>query len=129
MPYIGLHENARKWARHITAIALFFLQEYMDALNQQEIHKKKLVALTQQTTLFQNETTALKTDKDKLQSLYDKQDEILCEFTLYVNYQLGNALFFIRIAYHGTKHFISFHLFISTQSIKTKFNTNSKYVR
>ena len=23
MPYIGLHENARKWARHITAIALF----------------------------------------------------------------------------------------------------------
>ena len=76
----------------------------MDALNQQEIHKKKLVALTQQTTLFQNETTALKTDKDKLQSLYDKQDEILCEFPLYVNYQLGNAFFYIRIAYHGTKH-------------------------
>ena len=27
MPYIGLHENARNWARHITAIALFLISD------------------------------------------------------------------------------------------------------
>ncbi|XP_071492933.1 uncharacterized protein [Diadema antillarum] len=52
-------------------------QEYMDALNQQEIHKKKIMSLTQQQTLIKNEVTNLQGDRDNLQSLYDKQDSIL----------------------------------------------------
>ncbi|XP_782060.3 formin-like protein 6 isoform X2 [Strongylocentrotus purpuratus] len=52
-------------------------QEYMDALNKQEIHQKQLAALSQQFTLLTNEVTALKTDKTSLQGLYEKQDATL----------------------------------------------------
>nr|XP_054751462.1 uncharacterized protein LOC129257208 isoform X2 [Lytechinus pictus] len=52
-------------------------QEYMDALNKQEISQKQLAAFRQQLTLLSNEVTSFKADKDKLQGLYDKQDETL----------------------------------------------------
>lgn len=52
-------------------------QEYMDALNKQEIHKKQLAAMSQQQATMKSEIAALKEDKEKLQLLYDKQDTVL----------------------------------------------------
>lgn len=61
-------------------VCFFCFQEYMDALNKQEIHQKQLAALSQQFTLLTNEVAALKTDKTSLQGLYEKQDATLGEW-------------------------------------------------
>ncbi|XP_071826424.1 uncharacterized protein [Apostichopus japonicus] len=52
-------------------------QEYMDALNKQEMHKNQLEAVTRQEASMRVEVTQLHQSSEELKALYDKQDNIL----------------------------------------------------
>lgn len=52
-------------------------QEYMDALNKQEMHKKQLEAVVRQEASTKAEVAQLHQASEELKALYDKQDSIL----------------------------------------------------
>lgn len=52
-------------------------QEYMDALNKQEMHKKQLDSAVQQEEALKTEVLQLRESSEELKALYDRQDAIL----------------------------------------------------
>ena len=65
------------WNLKLTVFRFCLQEEYLEALNVQEIAKKDLDGVTRQRDSTQQEVDHLKAEADKLTSIYREQDELL----------------------------------------------------
>ena len=72
-------------------------EEYMQALNKQEIHKKELEAATRQLEGLKQAMQPIQKESEDLKQLYDQQDQLLGKFLVVFIKKLYSIFFSIMI--------------------------------